>query len=169
MSDQDVAQMACAWPNLTYIHISNEYISRYARSPSLGRTQCPSLGGVVSFVQQCHRLEALALNVADATEEELTELEQRAQAMSPAPHHPLSLLLLAASEEEWEHVTIYDTQRLAFALRRLFPRIGGTGSMGDDHPFLKRLQPPWLFGRAMSAVYELLAKLDALREEAICK
>ena len=166
LSDQDVAQIARAWPNITYIHITNE-----RENSSLGQAQCPSFGSVVSFAQQCHRLEALAINVADVTEEELEELERRAQAESPAPRHTLSLLLPAASTNEWKHIAIYDIERLALALRTMFPRIGGTRSMGRDHPFLKRVQLEWQLQvrREGPIVYDLLAKLDVLREEVLCK
>ncbi|KAI0762988.1 hypothetical protein C8Q74DRAFT_191976 [Fomes fomentarius] len=128
LSDADIALIKSAWPRLRRLSLSELFFDQ--SQPDFGlRPSLPSLPALVDLALARPQLETLDVEVASVTEDELVRLESISTG-APELEHPttaLKWLTFARSGYRSRIAFPTDIPRLARALHRLFPLVGGLG------------------------------------------
>ncbi|KAI0758668.1 hypothetical protein C8Q74DRAFT_1372619 [Fomes fomentarius] len=152
LSEQDLTRMQEAWPNLKKLAAVYDMIDgSYERAE---QPQEPTLASVIAFARNMDQLKVLDIDVANVSAADVDQI--CALAEECAVGHELQHLTFA---RPWWRVHFAsgvdsrDVDRLACALRRIFPRMRGVSSE------LRR--PGWWSKEEMrSGFYRLLVGLD---------
>ncbi|KAI0775830.1 hypothetical protein BD413DRAFT_491580 [Trametes elegans] len=126
ISDDDVADMTYAWPKIRHLIVQSE-ISRHHNDAALWQAstpaiQRPSLLAIAKLAGCCRNLKELTMDVANISAEDVDAFEAWA-AVPERVSQTRSSLTTLGSERHREQLTLTDVDRLARALRRLFPSL----------------------------------------------
>ncbi|KAI0762999.1 hypothetical protein C8Q74DRAFT_1451049 [Fomes fomentarius] len=170
LSHPDIVLIQSAWPCLRRLSLSFDTLEQ--ESWQLPR---PSLPALVDLALARPQLETLDVEVASVTEDDLIQLESKSISMASGPksEHPtafkLAWLTLARSKYYRKRITFpTDIPRLARALHRLFPMVGGLG-----RPVMKKYKDTmydlWAYDEPRElGVFRLLEELEKLRGQRAC-
>ncbi|KAI9058975.1 hypothetical protein FKP32DRAFT_1680301 [Trametes sanguinea] len=170
ISDEDVSQMSAAWPRLRRLEILSdvkdnfrEYDAWMPHAPDIVR---PSLTALVLLAERCRSLELLKIDIADVSEDELQALEARAAAIASSGDTQPCLQtrlrnLVFAHGDRCLHLALPDVERLARALRRLFPMLEGPGESAQDWSTRRRpMKHAWTSEQRNTDAFRLMERLN---------
>ncbi len=121
LTDGDLARMQEAWPRLKTL-VAFYDIDEYPQQPP-----GPSLASVVAFTMKMDWLEILDIEVAHVSAKDVDQL--CALAEEGAVGHKLQYLTFAMDRAKFaREMDCHDAERLACALRRIFPRMRDVSS-----------------------------------------
>ncbi|KAI0762994.1 hypothetical protein C8Q74DRAFT_192233 [Fomes fomentarius] len=125
-SDADIALIKSAWPRLRRLSLS--FDASKAVQDAWGPIPRPSIIALVDLALARPQLETLDVEVASITEDDLNQLEGISTGAPGDKHRRVLTWLTLARNYYREHITFpSDVPRLARALHRLFPMVGGLG------------------------------------------
>ncbi|KAI0682009.1 hypothetical protein C8Q76DRAFT_763787 [Earliella scabrosa] len=132
LSDADIARIGSSWPGLRQLKVAFDtpvFIQKIWQPAGVDITR-PSLTCLVDYALSHPQLEKLDVEVASVSEDDLVYLETvAATALSPvnakSPRSRLRWLTFAREDHRTSIELPDDHERLARALNRLFPRLGG--------------------------------------------
>ncbi|KAI0662698.1 hypothetical protein C8Q70DRAFT_1051313 [Cubamyces menziesii] len=164
ISDDDVRDMATSWPLLRRLTITSDSKDNYRThdmwTPYAPHISRPSLLAVTSLAEGCRDLISVSMDVADMSDSELETLETHAAAAGIEPQTRL-MHLVVARDEHFMRLSLPDIDRLAGALRRLFPSLEGPGESSNDwRTRMRPLKHWWTEEQRQTAAYRLMEKFN---------
>ncbi|KAI0335396.1 hypothetical protein GY45DRAFT_1366967 [Cubamyces sp. BRFM 1775] len=164
ISDEDVRNMATSWPRLRRLSITSDSKNNH-RTYEAGdlytrHISRPSMAAVVGLAENCRDLVAVKIDVADMSETELEALEAHAATTGTVPQTHFMHFIMATGQH-FMRLSLPDLDRLAVALRRLFPSLEGPGESSED--WRTRMRPMkywWTEKEWWTAAYQLMEKLN---------
>ncbi len=155
LSEQDLTCMQEAWPNLKRLAAVYDIIDwSHRRRKLVEQPREPSLAAVIAFARNMDQLKVLDIDVANVSAADVDQICALAEECAGG----YELQHLTFARPWWRvhfasGVDVRDVDRLACALRRIFPRMRGVSSE------LRR--PGWWSEQEMrSGFYRLLRGLD---------
>ncbi|KAI0658373.1 hypothetical protein C8Q70DRAFT_192067 [Cubamyces menziesii] len=163
ISDEDVWDMATAWPFLRSLIIASDSKSsnraRIAWTPYAPSISRPSIPALVHLAEECRQLTRLRVDVADMSEEDLHVLETHV-AVATARQTQL-MHWIPAWGDHCLHLSLPDIDRLAQALHQLFPSLKGSGSGGEGwHRPGRPMKHWWTEEEQETAAYRFMEKFN---------
>ncbi|KAI0762980.1 hypothetical protein C8Q74DRAFT_191682 [Fomes fomentarius] len=171
LSDADILLIKFAWPRLRRLSLSSDASEpvQHIWQPSGVTILRPSLLALVDLALARPQLETLDVEVASVTEDDLVQLETIATG-APGLEHPRTLTWLTLARDEYRgRITLpTDIPRLARALHRLFPLVGGLGRPIEEAEEGFTRYYLWSGLDMRHDVFQVLYHLEKLKSQRAC-